>query len=203
MTGMVLLIAFTGTANAALVYADSLVATSPDNIFNASNPTVNGFDLDGNPAIDSSGDIAGAPNDGGLFLSEAGGLYTSTVDSWIDVHLAETVILGAGADLQIFDWDVDDLNTGESASVYVKTNISDAFELVGTVTGGSGAGLVDIDPADFSGNINYVRIEGIMGKNALDVDAIAGLHAVPLPPAVLLLGSGLLGLVGVARKRSS
>lgn len=204
MTGMVLLFAFTGTANAALVYADSLVATSPDNIFNASNPTVNGFDQDGDSAIDSSGDITGAPNGGGLFLSEAAE-FTSTTDSWIDVQLAETVMLGAGADLQIFDWDINNTNTGESASVWVKTSIGDTFARVGTVTGGSLEGLLDINPADFSGFINYVRIEGIDGQNALDIEAIAGLHTavIPLPPAVLLFGSGLLGLVVVARKRSS
>lgn len=207
---MLLLITATGTVNAAMIYADSLIAVSPNNTFNSSNPsaslepgspTVNGFDQDGNPSIDSSGDITGAPNNGGYFLSEFGSV--STLESWIEVQMAAPVFLGMGADLRIFDWDAAETNADESASIYVKTNIGDAFTLVGTVIGGSSEGFLDIDPADFAGEINYVRIEGITGANALDVDALAGLHVIPLPPAILLFGSGLLGLIGLARKHNA
>ena len=66
--------------------------------------------------------------------------------------------------------------------------------------------LMDLDP--ITGAFNYVWFEGgyyeddgLTHGNANYIDAV-GANAVPIPGAVWLLGSGLLGLIGMRRKKS-
>ena len=78
------------------------------------------------------------------------------------------------------------------------------------------AGLVDLN------DINYIRIADIpgsgdfldsqgnpiydawptWGSGGVDFEALGGINVVPIPGAVWLLGSGLLGLIGFRRKRA-
>ncbi len=48
--------------------------------------------------------------------------------------------------------------------------------------------------------IQYIKVAGISGYSGGEIDAFADVAAVPIPGAVWLLGSGLLGLVGLKRK---
>ena len=50
--------------------------------------------------------------------------------------------------------------------------------------------------------IQYIKVEGITGYSGGEIDAFADVAAVPIPGAVWLLGSGLLGLVGMRRRLS-
>jgi len=51
--------------------------------------------------------------------------------------------------------------------------------------------------------IQYIKVAGISGYSGGEIDAFADVAAVPIPGAVWLLGSGLLGLVGLKRKMLS
>ena len=48
--------------------------------------------------------------------------------------------------------------------------------------------------------IQYIKVAGISGYSGGEIDAFADVAAVPIPGAVWLLGSGLLGLVGFRRR---
>jgi hypothetical protein len=50
---------------------------------------------------------------------------------------------------------------------------------------------------------NLSTLQGIDLSGALTLQAESDIHAVPLPPSVLLLGSGLIGLVGFRRFRKN
>ena len=49
--------------------------------------------------------------------------------------------------------------------------------------------------------IEYIKVEGVSGFAGGEIDAFADVAAVPIPGAVWLLGSGLLALVGIKRRR--
>jgi hypothetical protein len=84
--------------------------------------------------------------------------------------------------------------TGVSKSYYVKNGIDPPVE--------ASLWVHPIDISDFrfltGASITAVRITGI---TQLDLIRAAGFATVPLPPTVLLLGSGLLGLAGWRRLR--
>ena len=104
----------------------------------------------------------------------------------------------------------------ERTDVYVSSNGSDWIS-VGAVQGATSG--VDIDAHVGSGIVpgvlySYVRliddpdetrIDGVWA--GADIDAIgaisSGPSAIPVPPAVLLFGSGLLALIGIARRREA
>ena len=55
---------------------------------------------------------------------------------------------------------------------------------------------------DFGGNPMYDPYPTPFSTGGADLDAIGVLNAVPVPGAVWLLGSGLLGLIGIRRKKA-
>ncbi len=112
----------------------------------------------------------------------------------------QTLTVGAGqlGAHMLFDW-----NGNNNIDVSVLWNPNAAF---GGNQGLSGAGLWNASSIDGNG-------DGIMGIPMASGGPFFGFSAnfnlqgitpaaVPLPPAVWLLGSGLLGLVGVARRKS-
>jgi len=50
--------------------------------------------------------------------------------------------------------------------------------------------------------IQYIKVEGVTGYAGGEIDAFADVSAVPVPTAAWFLGTGLLGLAGLRRKRS-
>ncbi|WP_054689319.1 VPLPA-CTERM sorting domain-containing protein [Desulfosarcina cetonica] len=74
---------------------------------------------------------------------------------------------------------------------------ADAIALYDGSGGGTGFDLAE-SGYDW---IQYVRVEGIEGFSGGEVDAFADVAPVPVPAAVWLLGSGLLGVVGLRRRR--
>ena len=73
----------------------------------------------------------------------------------------------------------------------------DAMQLYDGSAGGVGFDLAE------SGYewIEYIKVEGLSGFAGGEIDAFADVAAVPVPAAVWLLGSGLVGLIGIRRKR--
>jgi hypothetical protein len=81
-----------------------------------------------------------------------------------------------------------ELTTGTSA---------DAMALYDGSAGGTGFDLAE-SGYDW---IQYIKFEGVAGICGGEVDAIADVAPVPVPGAVWLLGSGLIGLLGMRRKK--
>ena len=119
---------------------------------------------------------------------------TYTIDT-IEGGVYTGVVVGAGqiGGHILFDWgataDIDVINVWDVAgSVYTSTD----------VTAGAGTGA----------NTPITAPDGIRGLGMID-GAFVGFNAnfdftaVPVPAAVWLFGSGLLGLVGVARRRKA
>ncbi len=74
---------------------------------------------------------------------------------------------------------------------------ADAIALYNGSGGGTGFDLAE-SGYDW---IQYVKVEGISGFAGGELDAFADVAPVPIPGAVWLLGSGLLGLAGLRRRR--
>jgi len=71
-----------------------------------------------------------------------------------------------------------------------------AMQLYDGSAGGTG---FDLAASDYDW-IEYIRVEGVSGFSGGEIDAFADVAAVPVPAAAWLLGSGLLGLVGLRRR---
>ena len=130
-------------------------------------------------SIKTDGDPVDIPDESFTLLSE------SSVKFGIDGYFSGSFSVG-------------DLLFGEFTDLYVRLLPDDEF-------GGGGA--------KFSGDVTYTdgslmseitggRIEGIFAPDGTGLVAALGQVAVvPVPAAVWLFGSGLLGLVGVARRK--
>ena len=75
---------------------------------------------------------------------------------------------------------------------------ADAMALYAGSAGGAGFDLAE------SGYewIEYIRVEGVSGFSGGEIDAFSDVAAVPVPGAIWLLGSGLMGLVALKRKNT-
>jgi hypothetical protein len=73
----------------------------------------------------------------------------------------------------------------------------DAMVLYDGSAGGAGFDLAE-SGYDW---IQYIKVEGVSGFSGGEIDAFSDVAAVPIPGSVLLLGSGLLALFGIRRRR--
>lgn len=177
----------------------------------------NGFwqPVNGNTTTDLNAAITGSDITFGL---GGGGIN-------VDIIYENALIVnGAGSDLVIFETVAEEdfelaLHIGNTLTSF-QTYFSVFTGLtIGDVLGnGNTAKLnaVEIDLSDFGlaigATISTLRLYTELGGNTVpnttdgaDIVAIGALHitAVPIPPALYLFGSGLLGLIGFARRRKS
>ena len=76
-----------------------------------------------------------------------------------------------------------------------------AAEAIALYNGSGGGTGFDLAESGFEW-IQYIKVEGITGFAEGEIDAFADVAPVPIPAAIWLLGSGLIGLVGIRRRNS-
>ena len=130
---------------------------------------------------------------------------------YVSIDIPETLILaftdnsaldGTGNDLRVREFGNDD----SQASVYGSRNGADwTFLTTATSTSDQTDILIDLQSSGL-GYVNYLKFEGIDNKGTsagFDLDAVEALNSgpyVPIPSTILLLGSGLIGFIGLRRR---
>jgi hypothetical protein len=139
-------------------------------------------------------------------------MFAAYNDSYVILDLGESVTIDNSYEIEITDIDGISL-PGKLGAVSISDD-NTIFDFAGEVFG-TGDGTISL--ASSSGSkFRYIKIEqlnnptGCSGNKTvcqtLALDSVIVNHdanVVPVPAAVWLFGSGLLGLVGVARRRSS
>lgn len=113
---------------------------------------------------------------------------------------ANTLVNNSGIDLVLFELgSVDDLLLTIGAISQTLTPVSTGF----TTTGGLGinAATVDLDSFGIEFGADVLEIGITLSRGGATLALAGSIAAVPVPAAVWLFGSGLLGLAGVARRR--
>jgi hypothetical protein len=107
-------------------------------------------------------------------------LYDSTGNGWTDVQNDYTL----------------PVDPSLTASDFAGLSSYEGMLLYEGSAGGTGFDLAESD-YDW---IQYIKVEGISGLAGGEIDAFADVAPVPIPGAVWLLGSGLIGVIGMRRK---
>lgn len=146
-----------------------------------------------------SGVLTGAPDNGGAFLSNT--VDPPTLLGSITAGFFGGLQNGLGDDIVIHDCCSGSLpDTNEFADVFV-SNDGLAFTFLGSY--GAGVNSFDLNGI-YASIVHFVRIVNTSTLGSPDIDAFQGNYAaVPLPAATWLFGSGLLGLVGIARRKKA
>jgi hypothetical protein len=124
----------------------------------------------------------------GLTFANTGGEVANSIDATTNAHMAG----GDGSYDILFDYLNNTFNAGES-SVYTITGVgltASDFNIYGEP--GPGAG----NPGPF---LSVARFQ----STGFDGNGSDWVGAVPVPAAVWLFGSGLLGLIGIARRKKA
>jgi hypothetical protein len=211
---LILIMVITNAANAAMYggvefpggaasFADSVVNYIPGpNVaqYSVDGQNINPMDPNGSlgiPDFDYTVDPVThlpVPTAGGcVSLGDGGQLILQFTDN------ALTISNSPSYDLWIFE-----VGNDEPTEVSISTN-GTTWINVG-VTSGATSGI-DIDEFVSGGTYSYVRLVDVLADEltpnpiaGADIDAVGAISSVPIPAAFWLLGSGLIGLVGIRRK---
>lgn len=133
-------------------------------------------------------------------------LSTATYSGWVDISYDNSLLSFTGTSNLSSFWDT--INVSDSGSVvtiYFESMTSETATntvlTLGFDTLDAGLGSLGIDNHGASVSFLDVNSHGISGISYVGADYT--ITAVPVPAAVWLFGSGLLGLVGVARRRTA
>lgn len=161
--------------------------------------------MDGNTLFTSSYEDIDAlhiMDDGQLLLSTTGSaalgglsfvdgdlvLYNMVTDT-ASLFLAESTLFSGSADI-------------DAVAMLLDGNLL-ISSLDSSTVGGNSLAILDGDLAEYNlltGNANLFFSENLFSANE-DIDAVSVVSAVPVPAAVWLFGSGLIGLAGFSRRK--
>jgi hypothetical protein len=125
----------------------------------------------------------------GLFLIEIGGLTSGT--EYDVLNVTGTANLGGTLDVDFFDLGggLFGASLGDTFDILTAETLSGKFDVFTLAILGAGLDWQIDYLFDFNGSTDFVRLSVV--------------SAVPVPSAVWLFGSGLLGLVGMARRKKA
>lgn len=128
---------------------------------------------------------------------------------FISIDLPETLIV-AFTDNTAIDGPGDDIKVFEVGGHVETVQIYASMDNISYIYLGNPSGIVsyDISSYDNLDYINYLKFVGDwvgtdVGTEGYDLDAVEALNSgthIPIPSAVWLLGSGLIGIIGIRRK---
>ena len=148
----------------------------------------------------SGSSILGGGPENALGPADAKSVSIDTPEILIVAFTDNSALDGDGNDIKIYE----DINHDSSVDIYASMDNSNYVYL------GMATGNVEYDISNFGklGYINYLMFVGLDDGGSypgFDLDAVWALHsgphtAVPIPGALWLLGSGLIGIVGIRKK---
>ena len=176
--------------------------------------TIGGFTFEDNAFADSLNASFGTftTDPGGSLeavltdIDENTGAFSRDLGAFVELGFTDNgVVNGTGADLVLFE-----LGSGSVDSVEVSLSFggpSVLYSFAPTSTAGLNAATINLD--DFSvSSISSLIIEMDLESTQMTVPLLSlvgalntGVTPVPVPAAVWMFGSGLIGLVGIARRR--
>ncbi len=150
---------------------------------------------------------SGSSDDGGpasYALGENDGKHVS-------IDIPETLILSF-TDNTAFDGEGDDIKlyqviSGDSYIDVYGSMDNITYVYLGRTSGNATYDLADYADLDYVNYLKFVGLDDGGSADGYDLDAVEALNSgdhissVPVPAAVWLLGSGLLGMIGIRRKK--
>lgn len=201
-----------------VVKFDHQVTDDPDNPYGVD------FLVFGNSFYTGSGTVSDASNmntymlSGGGFFGGAGffeDVVVSVSQDGVNWYTYSNGPYGDNAyPTNAYLWNADDAVWTNTVSDFTKpvnpavfsallghSGVSAADAIAAYQGSGGGTGF-DLAESGYSW-IQYIRVEGISGHSGGEIDAFADVAPVPIPGALWLLGTGILGLAGFRRRRAT
>jgi len=188
------------TASVLLMASFATSAATIELTPNPLNETVgNSFDMfltGSNFDLGTNGSASGGAAGGGVtitwdetIIDLQGGLAGLNITFSGDQFFAPAPVLGAGS----LSFSTASLNGDPNANFDIATLTFDAVATGGPILAGVEVSILDV----------WADFDGLIDMTPTGVGSEVTINAVPVPAAVWLFGSGLLGLVGVARRRTA